>query len=512
MYLIKKTFPRKIRKIVLVETRSPDYHVYSRYPLPRLGTVLLGTILKEAGYDVKIFVENISPLKLDELFDADLVGISTITSTVQRGYELSKLLKTENIPVLMGGPHVTFMPDEALQFCDFVIRGEADDVILYFVRALEENNGNFERIPGLSFNLEGKIVHNPGFFRCESLDSLPIPDFHLISGYKNLPVYPVMTSRGCPYDCKFCSVTQLFGRKYRFKSPLKILQEIRATNSDWIFFYDDNFTASPARTKELLRLMLKNNITPHWTAQVRTDVVRDKELLSLMKDTNCYALYIGIESINPETLQYYNKKQTLDEIKMCIDSLHDNGIKVHGMFVLGSDHDTVEVIRETVKFARSYNIDTVQFMILTPLPGTLLFEQLEREKRILTKAWYLYDGHHVVYRPKNMTPFHLQVETLKAMKKFYSFTQVLKNFFSFQLYTFIITITARRIIRQWKRRNRYYINLCKNFTENVGRKLEEMAKTLSYDLWSELTKIYRKAQRALLKKIRKEQKYFQKTA
>lgn len=489
---------RKIKNIVLVEPRPADYHVFARYPLPRMGVVLLGTILKKAGYNVKVFVETISNIDFDALFEADLVGISSITPTVTRCYELARLLHFENIPVVMGGPHVSFLPDEALKYCDYVMKGEADEVILDLVRAIETGEG-FDKIHGLSWRKDGQIHHNPIAPLCRDLDKLPVPDFSIIHGFKSLPIYPVITSRGCPYDCNFCAVTEMFGHRYRFRNPELVIEDIKALNKDWVFFYDDNFTASPARTKKLLELMLRNNVKPHWTAQVRTDVARDDELLQLMQDTNCYGCYIGIESINPETLKEYNKKQTVEDIELCVRKLHERNIKIHGMFVLGSDEDSVEVARETVNFAKRYKIDTVQFMILTPLPGTKLYDKLKKEGRILTSAWNLYDGHHVVFKPKGMTPFQLQWETVKAMKSFYSYPQVIRSLFSFDFSTSILRLYARRLIRRWARKNKNYVELTKNFTIEQGKRLEKAANAIASDLCKRLSRFYKKNSSRLMK-------------
>ncbi|HEY4716972.1 MAG TPA: radical SAM protein [bacterium] len=488
---------KKIKNIVLIEPRSPDYHVFSKFPLPRMGVLILGSLLRDAGYNVKVFVETIRKIDFDILMQADIVGISGITSTVTRCYELAKLLRLENIPVVMGGPHVSFMPDEALKYCDYVLKGEADDNILDFIKAFESGEG-LDNIPGLSYKVDGRTVHNKMSPLCNDLDRLPIPDFNLIHGFKGLSVYPVITSRGCPYDCNFCSVTEMFGHKYRFMSSGRVIETIKSINPNWVFFYDDNFTASPARAKELLNRMIRENVTPKWTAQVRTDVARDTELLKLMQKSNCYACYIGIESINPETLKYYNKKQTIEDIELCVKRLHEHNIKIHGMFVLGSDEDSVDVVRETANFAKKYEIDTIQFMILTPLPGTKLYDQLFKEGRILTTAWSLYDGHHVVFKPKAMTTFQLQWETFKAMKSFYSYAQIIKSFLGFKFSTTILRLYAHRLINQWIRKNRIFVNITRNFTLEKGKRLEGAAQSVAIDLWKKLVKFYRKSKARLL--------------
>jgi radical SAM superfamily enzyme YgiQ (UPF0313 family) len=481
----------KIKKIVFVEPASIDYHVYEKYPLPRLGSIILATSLKELGYDVRVFVESISGIEFEELLSADLVAISTITPTVNRGYELGRLLREEGVKVVMGGPHVTFMPEEALKFADYVIMGEGDDVFLDFLNALQ-NGDDLSKIPGLCFREKNEIFISKEKARCENLNRLPFPDFSLIHGYRGFSIYPMMTSRGCPYDCTFCSVTAMFGRKYRFIDNERVIREIRASRAEWIFFYDDNFAANPKRTKELLKTMIKNKITPHWTAQVRIEVAKDQELMELMKASGCHTCYIGIESINPYTLELYKKKQTLDDIKRCIDKFHSAGIKLHGMFVLGSDEDDKEVFKETVNFAKKCGLETVQFMILTPIPGTLLYKKLDEERRIITKNWWLYDGHHVVYQPRKMSPLELQVRTIKAMGRFYSVWQAIKSLLKLDITLFVLRLYAKRILAKWKRKNSFYIDYLKNIKNEIGLKFESLSRGVGEDIIDGIRKIVRK--------------------
>ena len=464
---------KKMKNIVLIEPRSPDYHIFSRYHLPRLGTLILGAMLEREGYYVKVFVEDMSPIDFGAVFEADLVGISTITSTAPRGYALASQIRLQGIPVVMGGPHVTFLPEEALEFCDYVIRGEAENSILPFIRALETGEGLGE-VPGLSFRVGLDCYRNPEARICQNLDELPFPDFSLIRQEQGAvqrlgQVRPLMTSRGCPYDCSFCSVTQMFGRKYRFRSKENVLRELRTVDPrQVVFFYDDHFVGSKSRTKELLSMMAAEKITPRWTAQVRADIIRDRELMELMRRTNCFYVYVGIESVNPDSLAAYNKKLSVEEIVESVAVFHEHGIRVHGMFVLGSDEDEVETIRSTARFAKKHNIDTVQFMILTPLPGTRQYHELVSADRLLTRDWGLYDAHHVVFQPGRMSPWELQVETLKAMRRFYSLPQILKNIPKFDLVGVLLKSYGRRLQRNWVAKNKFYYDVVKQMTTEAA--------------------------------------------
>lgn len=177
----------------------------------------------------------------------------------------------------------------------------------------------------------------------------------------------------------------MFGRKYRFRSSGNVIMEMKSRNTKQFFICDDNFAAHPKRTRDLLSLMVKNKIR-HWTCQVRCDVTKDKELLNLMAQAGCSNVCVGFESVNPRTLQAFQKKQTVEEIISAIRSFHARKIKIHGMFVLGGEDDNKNTIWETLKFAIKQKIDTVQMMILTPFPGTKVYEDLRRKSGFLPKT------------------------------------------------------------------------------------------------------------------------------
>ena len=416
-----------MEKIVLIEPKTRKGHVYRTTQMPRLGLPLLGTQLKEAGYHVNIYVAGSDALPWKKILQADLVGISTTTSTSREAYKIAGYLRSQNIPVVMGGIHATFMPEEALQYADYIVRGEADHTFLELVRTLEE--GAYpEDIPGVSYWRDGRAIHNPPRQGWVDLEELPITDLTLLNCYKKIRAIPVMTSRGCPFNCIFCSVTPMFGRRYRCRSNEQVLQELSFYKGRHVFFCDDNFTADLKRTKEILKKMLEQKINlKGWGAQVRVEAAKDEELLELMRLTRGNIVYIGFESINPSTLESFNKKQSIEDIQECIRKFHEYGIRIHGMFIFGSDEDTIQTFRDTVDFAIKMRIDTVQFMILTPLPGTPLFKKLESEGRLLTKDWELYDGHHVVFQPAKMSAWQLQKETVKAYMRFYSLKHLFQN-------------------------------------------------------------------------------------
>lgn len=442
----------RIENISFIEVKSPGAHIFSRFPIPRLGSILLSTILRDEGYNVRVFIEDIKEPDWSFIENSDIVCISTITPTAIRAYELADRLRKSGITVIIGGAHPSFLPEEALEHADYVVRGEGDYTLPELIEYIKNARHSVETIHGISYkDASGNIIHNPSRPLLKDMDILPEPDFSLVHGWKPTNVYPVSTSRGCPFDCKFCSVIHMFGRKYRFKSvdaTLKELRHVASVSKSTVFFVDDNFTAKKDRTKAILKGMIDEGIKVGSSAQVRTDIAKDSELLRLMAEAECDIVYVGFESINPKTLELYNKKQNVDEIVNCIKAVKDHGIRIHGMFVLGADTDNVDTIKATTDFAIKLNIDTIQFMILTPLPGTPVFFEMRDSDRLLHTDWSKYDAHHVVFKPTTMNPETLQIEPLKAMKRFYSWKYILKHFIRLDFYYAAIGLYGKGAVKE----------------------------------------------------------------
>lgn len=406
---------------------------------------------------------------------ADIIGISSITSTAPRAFQLAKKYRSMGIPIMMGGPHSTFLPEESLQYADYVVRGEGEETVVELIDHLESGK-SLRNIKGLSYRKGDVCIHNTDRPLVHDLDSAPLPDFDLVHNWQKRTVIPIATSRGCPFGCKFCSVIQMFGRKYRFKSIERVIEELKevASRNAHIFFIDDNFAANKERTKALLKRMIAEDIHIEWSAQVRTDVARDTELIDLMVKTGCFTVFVGFESINPKTLSLYNKHQKLDDIIECIKTFKKASIGIHGMFVFGGDTDDIETIRSTQKFAKRLGINSVQFLMLTPLPGTPVFEDLLHQGRLIHKDWEKYDAHHAVFEPNLMTAFELQTETLKAMAGFYSWGMILKNLVHGNLFYSYISLYGKRSLNKIKAPSRKYLKDLKDlvsskFDENTGR-------------------------------------------
>ena len=453
-----------MRRMVFIEPKAPNLHIFSQFVLPRLGSFILATMMKRRGWEVEIIIEEAEAVDFEAVRSADLVGISTITPTAPRAYAIADRVRELGVPVIIGGPHVSYLKEEALEHADFIIRGEGERALMAFIDAWE-NADDFSGVPNLSYRDNGRIVENPMEPFTDDLDGIPFPDVALLE--KHIPrlhghrIIPVQTSRGCPFDCSFCSVTGMFGKRYRFRSTENIVEELRQYDHrrNVIFFYDDNFTANRKRAKELLRAMLRENFKFKWSTQVRVDIAKDPELVGLMKEAGCETLYIGFESVNPDTLEEMKKGQTVDEIVRAVKVLQKHRIGIHGMFVYGFDEDDRKTVKETVKFAKRLRLNTTQFLILTPLPGSEFYNQMCAQGRIAFHDWSLYDAHHVVFRPRQLSPLELQKAQILSHQKFYSWFESIKKLFEWKWLDLGIAHYARNLNRNWKRKNKTFMKV-----------------------------------------------------
>jgi radical SAM superfamily enzyme YgiQ (UPF0313 family) len=455
-----------VDRVAMIEPKNDHLHIFSRFELPRLGSVLLTTILRDMEMNATAYFMTAEEAVAGRI-QADLVGISTITPTATSSYRIADHYREQGIPVVMGGPHATCLPEEALQHADFVIRGEGETALPQLVRALG-GDGDLVDVPGLAWMLKGIMHQNPVAEAVQNLDALPFPDFSLLDLGKGKGVtrglvrstLPIQTSRGCPYDCTFCSVTQMFGRNYRRRSTQSVIDELAHYDPGLrkLFFYDDNFAVNSVRAKELLREMIARKLGFKWTTQVRADIAKDSELLDLMVEAGCYGLYIGFESVNPGALEEMKKNLSVEEMESAIRELRRRKIHIHGMFVLGFDSDTPQSVRSTVSFALSEKIDTAQFLILTPLPGTELYRSLQNEGRILDRRWDEYDGHHVKFRPIGFSPWALQKAQIDAHSRFYSPAQIALRLARGSPYGFFIGTYANALNRRWRHAEADYIH------------------------------------------------------
>jgi len=453
-------------KVLFIEPRGAFSNVFDKFmTIPMLGPLNLATIAVKAGFDASIINENILGRKVNhaELESADILCVSCMTATITRGREIASEYKKIRAKAgkkshsIIGGIHASMMPEDVINDFDQVFVGEAENHIVDL----------------LSGKLTNKVVFGS---RVENMDTLPIPDFKLLKGWEKMKIWPVMTSRGCPYNCNFCSVTEMFGRGYRVRSIDKVMEELAMHGNKSIFFVDDHFVVNKNRTVEMLDKMRESGFRGRWSAQLRTEVTKDLHLVQRMKEAGCTTVYIGFESINPDSLKEMHKGQTVDDIKRSIEVFRRNCILVHGMFMFGSDSDSGEIFKATSDFCLNSGLSSVQYMVLTPLPGTEFYRRIESEGRLLHKNWEYYDAMHVVFRPKLLSPGELQQGMIDCFSDFYSYTSGINealNAVGETLLTFVrklysrayfpsvvpvlVKFFGRKIVKSWIDYNRNYL-------------------------------------------------------
>lgn len=386
------------------------------FRMPCLGLLKIAA-LTPPGWRIDIVDEKVETLDLDQ--DADLVGITAMTTTVQRGYEIADHFRARGIKVVMGGMHVSALPEEALQHCDSVVVGEAEVLWPALLRDFEGHQ------------LQPIYRHDQGW---PTLDALPRADWNLVRSKNYLPVHFVETTRGCPIDCEFCAVSTAFGGTYRNRPQEHVLEELRGlqpftgllTLKNCVFFVDDNIVSNRAYAREFLSQIADLKI--HWFGQASMNIARDPEILKLCQKSGCVGIFIGFESLSPETLSAAGKRvnrpgEYLDAVKR----IHDHGIGIDGSFVFGFDTDNASVFEDTLEFVLKAKLEVAYFSILTPYPGTRLYQRLVREDRLLTKDWSVYDANHVVYRPAKLSPEELLEKYHRTFQEAYSVGNIFRR-------------------------------------------------------------------------------------
>lgn len=377
--------------------------------MPQLALYILEG-LTPSQHHMKVVEEEVEDVDLDH--DCDLVGISCMTANAPRAYELCKEFKKRGKTVVLGGVHPTILPDEALQYADCVVVGEAEGVWETLLSDFE--NGK----------LQNKY-HNP----IPDLDKYVPKDFSRILKKRLFNLIPIMTTRGCPYNCDFCCVTDLFGKKIRHVSIENVVRDIKESGSKNFMFLDDNIIGDPKYAKELFKAIKPLKIK--WVGQASVSLlVRDDELMQLAANSGCRALFFGVETVSVEQLKTMRKAlNEIDQLEDAFKKIKKMGILIHASMVFGFDNDTKGIFKETVKFLIKNKVSTVSFNVLTPYPGTKIYNDLKREGRLTTTDWRYYDHNTVVFKPMNMTPYELQIGKFKARRKFYGNRSVMKRLF-----------------------------------------------------------------------------------
>ena len=394
-------------KVALISPKGPLYRSSGgifrkslRYQ-PLTLTTLAALAPPELDVEFQLFDEGTGNVPLD--LDADLVGMTVITGSSLRAYELSAHYCRRGIKVVLGGPHVTLMPDEAAQHADAICTGYAD-------RAWPELLRDFSR---------GAM--KPRYVQAPDLDlaGLPFARRELFDKRDYLTQAVFEATRSCAHDCEFCVAPAAWGRKQLQKPVEDVVADIRQFGAKRIIFIDLNLISDKHYARELFTALVPLRIK--WFGLSTSLIGRDRDLMELMARSGCSGLLIGFETISKAALGDIGKKFNDPTLyRSLVEDLHRLKISIQGCFVFGNDHDDTDVFARTAEFVNDVAVDLPRFAILTPFPGTPLFRHLDAAGRILTRNWEQYDGQHVVHLPKLMTPRELQEGHERAWKAVYS--------------------------------------------------------------------------------------------
>ena len=387
----------------LFDTRSADALE------PLAFAVLAGAT--PPGVELRLHDERLAPVPTDEA--ADLVGITVETYTARRAYQIADRYRARGIPVVMGGYHPSFLPEEASLHANAVVVGDADALWPEVVRDAREG-----RLKPL--------------YRADAQPSLDGAryDRSIFRGLRYPNVAAVQVGRGCRYACDFCSIHAFYGSRVRQRSPHAVAAEIAAAGRRHVLIVDDNLFTDRAHAAALFRALIPLRI--RWGCQITIDVADDGELLDLMAKSGCIAALVGFESLDGDNLRQMNKSWMLrrQSPQAAVQRLHAHGIMVYGSFIFGYDHDTPESIRRTVDFALDAKLFLANISVLTPMPGSRLYQRLQGEGRLLFERWWLdprYSYGDVTYRPARMTPEALRDSCREARAAFYRYGSIARR-------------------------------------------------------------------------------------
>lgn len=400
-------------KILFVSPKGPLYRhrggIFrkSLRAAPLTFSTLASLIPRELKAEVKIIDEGVQDApEVEEAKSFDLVGMTVITGSAPRAYELADAYREAGVPVVLGGPHVTLVPDEAELRADAIVCGYAEETWPELLRDF------------VAGRMRKRYVMRPDFAFAD-MQEIPFPRRELMkqSGYTTVNTFEA--TRGCVHSCRFCVVPTAWGRR-PFQKPIgHVIDDIRQSGARKILFYDLNLIADIGYAKELFKALVPLRIK--WYGLTTTLLGRDEELLDLVARSGCRGLLIGFESVSEFSLRENRKGfNHPDDYAGLIARLQSLGIALNGTFVFGGDADTPECFSAVGEFVLRNGIELPRFSILTPFPGTPLHQDLDREDRILTRDWSLYDGQHVVFQPRNMSVEELQTGHERVWREVYS--------------------------------------------------------------------------------------------
>ena len=420
----------------------PGFHINRATRNQPLSLGIIASLTPD-DWKIKLIDENFRTFRY---YEADLVGITAFTSSAPRAYEIAAMYRDKGIPVVMGGIHASMLPEEAKHYVDVVVQGEVESIWPEVIRDFEA--GSLKRHYISRFE---QVIHQPK----------PRRDlFH--PGYI---CAAIQTTRGCPLNCTFCSVSAFNGRHYRFRPLEEVLNELEKIPQKFVFFIDDNIIGhtreSKERAKELFRGIIRRGIKKIWHSQSSINFGDDPELLKLAFKSGCRMIFLGIESETDANLEEANKKLNLkhgvQSYNNVFKTIQRHGIGVIAGLIFGWDSETLETIRKRARFALRCRADSFQTSILTPLPGTILFEKIQAENRLLYNNfpddWHRYDYFELTILHPEMETTALDKEIRRALRKIFSPSSILLNNFRTLFRTRNLWATRILSLNYWHYRN-----------------------------------------------------------
>jgi len=401
-----------LKKLLLILPRSDRGYWGKVSKTGKAGFVRLSlpviAALTPSQWDVEILDARTTSVDFER--KVDLVGITAFTAEIPSAYEIADGYRARGVKVVMGGIHVSALPEEALGHADSVVVGEAEAVWGKLLHDFE--NGELKPVYRADslIDMKGMAVS-----RRELLDRKIYTSFNTLQA-----------TRGCPFNCEYCAVTAFFGNKFRTRPVDEVINEIRRFEGKSFFFVDDNITGHPKYAKELFKLLMP--LKRIWGGQTTINFAKDEELLSLYAKSGGKYAFIGFETLSENNLKKMSKSwNSPDGYKEAIRRIHKSGINIIGSFIFGLDEDDPTVFERTFNFIMENNVDAAQFHILTPFPGTKLYADMEKEGRITDRDWAKYHTGEVIFRPKNMTAAELQRGYFGIFRETYKLKNMLKR-------------------------------------------------------------------------------------
>jgi len=416
-------------KILLVNPSSRGAFRVVGFLLPPLGLLYVAAAARRRGHEVRVIDRSVDRRPVP-FGDADVAGIHSDTTRIDRALALARQAKRAGCRVVMGGPHPCFMAEEILATgaVDAVVRGEGEASFPALLEAWASGSDP-SSVPGLILPAEGGVLDTGERPRIPDVDALPFPARDLVdlgrydrARMHGRPITPLHTSRGCPFACRFCSSTRFDGARWRARSAGSVVEEVEHVVKDLGFravcFMDDNFTFSPRRVEAICDGILSKGLDVRWWCFSRVDTIaRHPDMVRRMAEAGGRSIFIGVESPTARVLERFGKGIGPDQARKAVSFLKQNGFEVLASYILGAPEETRGDLRTTIRFARELDTHTAQFTLLTPYPGTALYDDLR--DRIRERNWRKYDSIHAVFEHPSISRLELQMWLGRAYLSFY---------------------------------------------------------------------------------------------